>query len=244
MKITAYVMANNEEDVIGQCLEALQWCDELYLFDTGSTDKTKDIAKQKGAIVRDIPFCGFGPTRNAIIKELDTDWIVCFDADEVCSKELSDEMRQAATEEKGKVFKARRKNYLFGKEVRFSGMGSDYRHPVLFKKNFMVYDNAFVHEGYLTQEKVLLLKNTFDHYSFRNLDQLMDKERKYALWGSEKLREKAYHSSFGKAFFHSFFAFIRLYFIKLGFLDGAAGFTIAISNAHSTFFRYLMAIEK
>ena len=76
MKVTAYIMAKNEESNIQACVRNLAWCDDVVVADTGSTDKTKEKALEAGARVVNIPFQGFGKTRNEIIRTIEADWIV------------------------------------------------------------------------------------------------------------------------------------------------------------------------
>ena len=87
--LTAYIMAKNEEHSIERCIRALSWCPKVVVSDTGSTDNTKEIAKSLGCEVIDVKFDGFGTTRNRILDHITSDWIVCFDADEVCTPELA-----------------------------------------------------------------------------------------------------------------------------------------------------------
>ena len=82
-------MAKNEEHSIERCIRALSWCPKVVVSDTGSTDNTKEIAKSLGCEVIDVKFDGFGTTRNRILDHITSDWIVCFDADEVCTPELA-----------------------------------------------------------------------------------------------------------------------------------------------------------
>ena len=90
--LTAYIRAKNEEHSIERCIRALSWCPKVVVSDTGSTDNTKEIAKSLGCEVIDVKFDGFGTTRNRILDHITSDWIVCFDADEVCTPELAEEI--------------------------------------------------------------------------------------------------------------------------------------------------------
>ena len=244
MKITAYVMAKNEEETIKQCIEAFSWCDEVVLADTGSTDRTTELARGLGATILELPFIGFGPTRNKIIDSLDTDWIVCFDADEVCTEGLANEILSSIRNESHTVLQAPRQNFLMKKKIMHSGWYPDYRHPVAFKKGECRYTDAQIHEGFVTSSEIQKLKEPYAHFSYRRLEQMMGKERSYAMMGVNNALNKNKKPSMATALLHGTSAFIRHFFLKKGFLDGWAGFVIAISSAHSTFFRYAFAYEK
>ena len=242
-KITAYVMTKNEEHSIAQCIDALKWCDEIIVADTGSKDRTRQIAAARGCRVLETPFEGFGRTRNSIIDQIDSEWIVCFDADEVCTPELAEEIIAAIQSGEADAYLANRRTYLLGRQVKHSGWNPDYRHAVAFKKSSYRYTERPVHESYICEGKVTKLKSSFDHYSFPNLSTLMEKEKTYALLGARTMLKEGKKSSMGKAFFHGAFAFFRHFVLRSGFLDGWCGFVIAISAAHSTFFRYAMVYE-
>ena len=92
--LTAYIMTKNEEHCIARCIQALSWCPKIVVADTGSSDKTKEIAKSLGCDVIEVPFDGFGTTRNRILDHLTSDWVLCFDADEVCTPELAEEIQE------------------------------------------------------------------------------------------------------------------------------------------------------
>ena len=87
-------MTKNEEHCIARCIQALSWCPKIVVADTGSSDKTKEIAKSLGCDVIEVPFDGFGTTRNRILDHLTSDWVLCFDADEVCTPELAEEIQE------------------------------------------------------------------------------------------------------------------------------------------------------
>lgn len=241
-KVVAYVMTLNEEEVIGPCLDSLTWCDEIIVADTGSTDSTLEIAKSKGAKILQLSFEGFGPTRNKIINSIDAEWIVCFDADEVCTKQLADEIQKELQAPKFNIYQANRLSFIMGKPIRHSGWFPDFRHAILFRKGFYSYTNDKVHETFKAEGPVGRLKSVFNHYSVRHLEQMMKKERDYALLGAERAKKK--NPTAAKAFWHSFWTFNRIFFIRKGFLDGWRGFLIAASAAHSTLFRYCIAMEK
>ena len=241
-KVVAYFMTKNEESIIGQCIDALKWTDEVVIADTGSTDKTIDIAKEKGCRVIHVDFKGFGPTRNEIISQIDAEWIVCFDADEICTEGLANEILEVLKNPQADAYLANRLTYLLGKPIYHSGWYPDYRHAVLFRKNRYRYTDRTVHESYVCDGKVEKLNEVFAHFSVRSLDQLMKKEEQYARLGADNLKESK--ATVMNALSHSAWAFIRHFIVRKGFLDGWRGFIIAASNAHSSLFKYMMAIEK
>lgn len=243
-KIVAYVMTKNEEATIGFCIDNLQWCDEIIVGDTGSSDRTREIAKGHGAVVIDVPFKGFGPTRNQILSRIESDWVVCFDADEFCTPALAEEIKEAIKNSDAAAFLAPRKNFLFGSPVHHSGWYPDYRHPVAFNLTQCYYDDSVVHERLIVEGKTRRLSEPFAHYSYGGLLDFMAKNKKYAVLGAEKVLNSHKRVSPWSVFFHSTWAFVSIFFLKLGFLDGWNGFVIASSSSYSKFFRYGLAYQK
>ena len=242
-KVTAYIMAKNEESRIAQCIESLKWCDEVVVADTGSTDNTVEIARNMGCLIMKIPFKGFGPTRNSIIDKIESPWIVCFDADEVCTPELAAEIKQAARTDRASAFLANRLTFLMGKLVKHSGWNPDFRHAVLFKKGEYRYTERNIHESFECLGKVEKLKAVFYHYSFPSLSDMLTKEKSYSQLGAKELLKQGKNVSVGKGVVHGIWAFCRHFFIKKGFLDGWRGLLVASSSAHATLFRYALAYE-
>ena len=121
---------------------------------------SEDLGRYQG-----YPFDGFGTTRNRILERITSDWIVCFDADEVCTPELAKEVQEKLKNPSASAYLANRLTYLLGKPVLHSGWNPDFRHAVLFKKSDYRYTDRRVHEGFTTQGKVEKLKSSFLHYS-------------------------------------------------------------------------------
>lgn len=243
MKIKAYVMTLNEQNNIKKCLNSLSWCDEVVVGDTGSLDATKEIAKNCGATVLDVSFEGFGKTRNKIIDQIDADWIICFDADEVCSEDLKKEIIASVQKGNSSALIAPRQNYLLGKKIKYSGWCPDYRHPVAFRKSDCRYSDKVLHETLNVKGETTRLNSSFDHYSYPTLTSYMEKVAKYSKLGADEVIRKNKRINMGVAAFHSVFKFIRHYFINFGFLDGWAGLTIAVASAYGTYFKYAIAYE-
>ena len=237
-------MAKNEEDNIANAIKSLKWCDEIVVADTGSTDKTKEIAKKEGATLIDIPFEGFGKTRNEIIKRISSEWIVCLDADEICSQELAQELKQELLRNQYDAFKAPRLTFLLGQPVKHSGWYPDYRHPIAFRKNKAEYEETNVHEKLKVMGKTKILSNHLLHYSIKDLSAYLSKLFFYTELNARDLasNKKKKISKF-KAVMHGFLRFFRHYFLKLGFLDGWPGLVIAVCSSYGSFMKYARALE-
>jgi glycosyltransferase involved in cell wall biosynthesis len=246
-KISVYLITKNEALKIKDAIESVLWADEIIVADSESTDDTIKIAESLGAKVVQIPFKGFGDLRNQAISHCNFEWIFSLDADERCTEETKNEILQitnsvAITD----VYFIPRKNIFLGKWIKHAYPYPDYRQPQLFRKNSMEYDADQVHEGYIlkTNKNPGFLKNPIWQIPYLNLEELLNKANRYSTLGAIKLQQKNIKSGLGKAIMHAIWAFLRHYFLKCGFLDGWAGFIIALGNFEGTFYRYAKLWEK
>lgn len=245
MKISAYIIAYNEVEKIEDCINSVLWADEIIVADSNSTDGTTDIAKKLGAKVIHIKFNGYGDLRNKAISHCSGDWILSIDSDERCTLEVRDEILSLIENTDHDIFKIPRKNFFMGRWIKYSGWYPNFRQPQLFRTGKMSYDLKTVHEGFINHgnKKIGVLKNNIWQFPFKNIEEVIHKANKYSTLGVAKLEEKAIRGGVFKACFHGFWAFLKHYIFKLGFMDGGAGFVIAFGNFEGTFYRYLKLKE-
>jgi glycosyltransferase involved in cell wall biosynthesis len=243
-QISVYIIAYNEAEKVAATIESVQWADEIIVVDSNSTDGTQDIATRMGARVVQVVFKGFGDLRNQAIAACTHEWIFSVDADERCTPEAAAEVRAIADDPNSlDVWRVPRRNYFMGRWIRHSGWYPNFRQPQLFRKGAMSYDLKPVHEGYvLHSDKPLgTLKNAIWQFPFKNMAEVMHKANRYSSLGAEKIVHK--RISMGSALAHGIWSFVKHYIFKLGFLDGWAGFMIALGNFEGTFYRYVKALE-
>lgn len=243
--ISAYILAYNEAEKIADAVSSVLWADEIVVADSGSTDRTAEIAQGLGARVVQIPFQGFGDLRNRAIAECRHEWIFSLDSDERCTPEVRDEILGVlASTPQHDAYLVPRRNYMMGRWIKGSGWYPNFRQPQLFRKDAMRYDNDPVHEGYelLTQRPLGQLKGAIWQFPFRNLDEVIRKMNRYSSLGVPKLARK--RVSMGSALGHGIWAFIKHYLLKHGYRDGWAGFVIALGNFEGTFYRYAKRYEE
>ena len=242
--ISVYIIAYNEAEKVRATIESVLWADEIVLVDSNSTDGTAEIATALGARVVQVPFKGFGDLRNQAIAACSHPWIFSVDADERCTPEAAAEVRAITTDPNAlDVYWTPRRNYFMGRWIKHSGWYPNYRQPQLFRKGSMRYDLKPVHEGYelLTSKPIGHMQNAIWQFPFKNMAEVMHKANRYSSLGAEKIKHKKI--SMGSALLHAKWAFWKHYLFKLGFLDGWAGFVIALGNFEGTFYRYVKALE-
>jgi glycosyltransferase involved in cell wall biosynthesis len=243
-QVSVYIIAYNEAEKVRATLESVQWADEVIVVDSHSTDGTAEIAEQMGARVVQVEFKGFGDLRNHAIAACSHPWILSIDADERCTPQVAQEVRGIVNDPtSADVWRVPRRNFFMGRWIRHSGWYPNYRQPQLFRKGCMTYDLKPVHEGYVlhTNKPLGTLHNAIWQLPFKNMAEVMHKANRYSSLGAEKIVHK--RISMGGALVHGLWAFWKHYLFKLGFLDGWAGFVIALGNFEGTFYRYVKALE-
>ena len=244
-KITAYILAYNQAEKIEAAVSTVLWADEVLVIDSFSTDGTRALAEALGARVVDVPFHGFGDLRNRALEHCTHDWIFSLDSDERCTTEARDEiLALIAGQPAHDVYLVPRRSYMMGRWISGSGWYPNFRQPQLFRRGAMRYTLEPVHEGYenLSGKPLGVLNNAVWQFPFRNLEELIDKMNRYSSLGVPKLAGK--RVSMASALGHGLWSFVKHYVFKRGFLDGWAGFVIALGNFEGTFYRYAKRYEE
>jgi glycosyltransferase involved in cell wall biosynthesis len=243
-RVSAYILAYNEADKIADAVASVLWADEIIVADSGSTDRTAEIAQSLGARVVQIPFDGFGNLRNRAIAECGCDWIFSLDSDERCTPEVRNEILSLlAGTPAHDAYLVPRRNFMMGRWIKGSGWFPNFRQPQLFRRGAMRYSTEPVHEGYelLTPRPLGRLQNAIWQFPFRNLEEVIAKMNRYSSLGARKLPKRV---SMAGALGHGSWAFIKHYLFKHGYRDGWAGFVIALGNFEGTFYRYAKRFEE
>jgi glycosyltransferase involved in cell wall biosynthesis len=228
-KVSAYIITKNEEKHIKACIESLDFADEIIIADSFSSDATEEIALECGCKVIKHKFESFGKQRNFAVGQCSYEWIVCLDADERISKELKSEIVfQLQNSPDGDVFLAPRKSMFINKWIMHSGWYPDYRHPVLFNKNKAKYKEQLVHEDIDCKGKKKYFKGDILHYPYDSVEQFIKKSDLYAGLRAREMFEKGKKFRILNLLLNPCVMFVKMYFIKKGFLDGLTGLILAL----------------
>jgi len=245
-KLSIYIIAYNEEDKIADAVTSAMWADEVIVADSHSQDRTAAIAESLGARVVQLDFNGFGQLRNNAIAACSHDWIFSLDSDERCTAEAADEIRDIINRKSAAdAWYTPRRNWFMGRWIKHCGWYPDYRQPQLFRKHALVFnDHDEVHEGFNIHGSIDYMQQAIWQIPFKDLSQIQEKGKRYSSLGAIKLERNNVSASMGKAVARGLWAFFRIYILKLGFLDGWAGFVIAFGNLEGTFYRYAKLNER
>ncbi len=238
-KITALAISYNEEENVSRYVQSLSFADEIIFVDSFSKDNTVEIATQLGVKVIQRKFDNFSNQRNFAIEQANNDWVVFFDLDEIISKELENEIIQTANHPKDLVaFYVKRNFILFDKHLKHGGFQND-KAIRLFNKKYCTYNGNLVHEEITTIGKVSILKNSSDHYSYKNLNHYCSKLNHYSHLQAIKLHHKKECPTIYHFIIRPSYRFVWQYIFRMGFLDGKEGFISAQINSFFVFKRYL-----
>lgn len=235
------LIVKNEEKHLADCLNTVKdWVDEIIILDAGSTDRTEDIARQytdKFYVNTNWP--GFGPQRQLAQTYVTSDYVLWLDADERVTSELKSSILEAVqTHPLDSLYKVDRLSSAFGQFIKHSGWSPDWL-VRLYPTKLTQYNDAMVHEKVEEPRgtKIHKLQGKLHHYTYDSLHQCINKNTKYIkIWADDKEGKKK--SSFSTALVHGFASFIKMYIIRLGFLDGKRGFILAWLTMNNTFCKY------
>jgi glycosyltransferase involved in cell wall biosynthesis len=232
----------NAASRLAQCLEAVAFADDIVIVDGGSTDATVGIAESHRARVieaRDWP--GFGRQKNRALDALATDWVLAIDADEIVSPELATAIRAAIAHPTAEVYSLDRLSSFCGHWIHHSGWYPDWI-PRLFKRGAARFSDDLVHERLVVshpQNGIARLEGKLMHYSYDDFEDVLRKLDAYSSAGAQQRHAAGKRGSFSIAVLRGAWAFVRTYVLRGGFLDGRAGFMIAVFNAQTVYYRFL-----
>ncbi len=230
-KLTATIITLNEEEKLRKCLESLiGWVDEIVVVDSGSTDKTLEIAKKFDAKIFVRNFDNFSNQRNFALDKASSKWILSIDADEVIPKNLSDEIYTAIQSKEFEGFLIPRKNFILKAQIKHSRWSPD-KHIWLFQKNKGRWAGE-VHEEVKVIGRVGELKNSKFHYQEDTVQGFIKKNNFYAGLLAKDMFKKGIRFSIIRFFYDPLFEFLIRFVYKKGFLDGWKGLILSLLMAH------------
>ena len=247
MNISATIITLNEEKNIARALRSLNFVDEIIIVDGGSTDKTCLVSEELGAKVFYNSFEGYGQQKNFAASLCRNKWIFSIDADEEVTEDLKKSILALdSKQELSKIFNVNRRTMFCGQWIYHGGWYPD-NVARLYNKDFAEWTTPHVHEkivfkGLLEKQQESALHGHLNHYSFPTVKSQVLTNVKYATLGAgDLINKKGGRPRLYAVLLKPIVKFLECYFIKKGFLDGLAGFIIAINAAYSMFMKYIFA---
>lgn len=236
-KLSIIIITKNEAENIRACLESVKWADEIIVVDSGSVDATVEICRELGVQVHQHDWPGFGMQKNRALSYATQEWAFSIDADERVSVELKEQLINAMKNGSKDGFYVPRLSQFCGRFIRHSGWYPDYVLR-LFKRTRGRFSDDMVHERVILEGVAGRLTSPLLHYSYLNEADVRRKTEQYAKAGALQMLKKGKTATFADAPLRAGWAFIRTYFLRLGFLDGVAGFNVAKMNTRTTYLKY------
>ncbi|MBW4936473.1 O-antigen ligase family protein [Marinobacter sp. F4206] len=239
-KVSATIITKNEEAHIADCLRSARLvADEVIVLDSGSSDRTAEIAREYADIVEVTDWPGFGIQKQRALEKATGEWVLSLDADERVTPELAREINHHLADPDADAYKLPWAVTIYGTRLDFGRSG---RAPLrLFRREGVSFSDALVHERILIPEgrKIKTLRGRLTHYTHRDFGHSLEKSAKYAWLGSlEKHRKGKKTRTMVYPTLRGLMTFVQVYFIRFGFLDGAVGYLTAVTYAQVTFNKY------
>jgi glycosyltransferase involved in cell wall biosynthesis len=238
--LSVVIICRNEAHIIGRTIAAAQKVtDDIVVVDSGSSDGTQQIITASGARLLETGWDGYGPNKNKGVALAKHDWILSIDADEVIDGTLAAQLETLVLPDPAVVYNIRFRAFLGDKMIRFGEWAGD-EHIRLYHRRHVNWNDAQVHESLQIPAgtKTILLEGYIHHYTSRDLQDFAAKTLNYAMLNAVKYHQMGKRSSWLQRRVSPTFSFILNYLLRLGFLDGEAGYTVARMNAWYTWLKY------
>ena len=248
MVLSVCIITHNEEANVARTLDSVKGiADEMIVVDSGSTDKTVELARARGAKVFVEEWKGFARQKNAAMAKTSGDWILSLDADEEVSPELAASIKNLL--KSGKVapefdaYMVGRKNLYLNRWLKRSGYYPD-RKLRLVRRGMGAFEDRAVHESMHSTGKIGRLEGDLIHHAYATLEGFIEHANRYSsLGGQMEASERKVGFSVANIVLRPLGAFIYRYFFRLGFLDGREGLLVHLNHAAYVSWKYAKAWE-
>lgn len=240
------ILVKNEKDRLPDALASVSFADEIVVADTGSTDGTQDLARERGARVVEIPWEGFVASRNRALALAKNDWVLVLDADERVPPELRESLLAALAKapESLSGFRMPRLSYFFDEPVRHGTWYPDVKLRVGRRSRGIRAEGGRVHEVLVVNGPVKRLRHPLLHFPNRSMSEALRKGWLYASLGAEDRYDRGARGGVTSLWFRPAMEFLRCYVLKGGFLDGGIGVYVASFHASYYFLRAAFLLER
>jgi glycosyltransferase involved in cell wall biosynthesis len=243
MRISACIITKDEADRIAACVESVRFLDEVVVLDSGSRDGTPDICRRLGARVIETDWPGYVAQKNRAADAAENDWVFSLDADERVDAGLrADLERLKAAHAEGAppmaAYAVPRRVHALGRWIRHGGWFPEWRLR-LFDRRQGRWGGLDPHDRFETGGPTARLRGGYlEHHTWRSLEDYVARLNRYSSLAARGMHARGLRAALWSVVFRPAFRFVRMYFLRLGFLDGWAGFQLARLEAFGAFLKY------
>lgn len=242
-KISAVLIALDEEARIDPALESLRWADEVLVVDGGSADRTREVSRAAGARVVERAFSGYVDQKTFALEQASFDWVLSLDADERVSPDLAaqiDSQRRAGFDALG--YRVHRVTYYLDRYIRSTDWYPD-RPLRLFHRAHARWAGKYVHESVRVDGPVDTLSGELLHYPYRDIEHHLTKMNRYSTLAARQMYEAGSRGRLWLALAYPPWIFFRNYVLRRGFRDGRAGLVVSALNSFYVMSKHLKLWE-
>ena len=245
LPLSVAIITLNEEDNLPRCLESIRGlAAEIVVVDSGSTDRTRDVAARAGVVFKVNPWPGYVAQKNLALSLCTQSWILFLDADEEVSPELAASLRQlfAGGEPREQGFFCNRLNFYLGQWIRHAWYPEWRLRLVHGKKARWV--GLDVHEKLEVDGVTRRLPGDLLHYPFASLQDHFQNTLKYARLAADSAARTGRTCRWYEAVFSPWMAFLKVLVLRSGWRDGWRGWVIAGAKWMNVFAKYAFLLER
>mgnify|MGYP001213407631 CR=1 FL=1 len=242
LPISAVIITCNEESRLAACLESLAFVGEIVVVDSGSTDRTLEIALQYGARIFRQEWLGFGRQKQFAVSCAKHDWVLCLDADEQVSGELRSSIENAMSAPPYLAYRFPRCNRFMGRWLKH-GEGYPDWSLRLFHRAHSRWSEDAIHEKVLLGSTLGSLRGDLLHESEESLAAYLDKQNRYTTLQAQTLHSAGRRVSVGQLLVSPLLRFVKFYLVRRGFLDGVPGLVHILIGCFNSFAKYAKLME-
>jgi len=246
LSLSIVIITLNEEANLARTLQSVAWADEIVVLDSGSTDRTHEIAVSFRAKFFSESWKGFAAQKNSALQKASSDWILSLDADEEVEPALAQEIREILAKNSAESgFWIPRKNFFLGRWIQHGGFYPDPKLRLL-RRGAGAFEERLVHEDIRVQGTTGKLRNNLLHHAYPTLDSYLEHMNRYSSLGAEMATAKKGRAgfSFVDIVIRPRLTFFYNYVLRAGFLDGREGLLLHLYHAGYVSWKYAKAWER
>jgi glycosyltransferase involved in cell wall biosynthesis len=237
-RLSIVIISFNEESNIEDALKSASFADETVVLDSFSTDATPEICRKYTGSFYQEEWRGFALQKQRAVELASNDWVFVLDSDERITDELALELKSVMADgPKYSGYRCARKNHFGGRLIRYGGWYPDYS-VRLFDRRSGRFPDRPVHESVSVDGQVGTLASPMLHYTYSDISDYLRRMDRYSTLAAEEMSKRGRKASVLDLVLRPPMTFIKMYFLKTGFMDGYHGLLLAVLYSMYTFTKY------